>query len=137
MPAGVEILARRYRCRACGAVIVVVPRGVLRYRHFFGAAIAWALGLFGVERRSAREVRRRTSSWRVVGATAASGWAALRRWVAAVRAGRLWPCLPGVAPSLTMRQAAAQTALALGSRAPPPWDTPPAARAFAGATHVA
>jgi hypothetical protein len=34
------LLVRRYRCRRCGAVAVVVPRGVLRRRHFGASAIA-------------------------------------------------------------------------------------------------
>jgi hypothetical protein len=132
-----EILTRRYQCRACGAVVVVLPRALLRYRHFSGAAIAWALALFGVERLPAREVRRRTSPWSVVGATSATGWAALGRWVSAVRTGRLWSSLPRAAVSLSDRLVAARTALALGSRAPPPWDAPSAVRAFVGAAHAA
>jgi hypothetical protein len=138
-PVLVEIVTRRYQCQACGAVIVVVPRGVLRYRYFSGSAIAWALALFGVERRPPPEVRRRTSPSRRVGASAASGWAALWHWVAALRAGRLWPDLlrPPSPPSVTRRHVAERAALALASRAPPPWDASLVARAFLGAAHAA
>jgi hypothetical protein len=138
-PVLVEIVTRRYQCQACGAVLVVVPRGVLRYRYFSGSAIAWALALLGVERRPPPEVRRRTSPGRRVGATAASGWAALWHWIAAVRGGRLWPGLlrQPSPPSVTRRRVAERAALALAGRAPPPWDASPAARAFIGAAQAA
>jgi hypothetical protein len=131
-PALVTIGARRFQCQDCGAVIVVVPRAMLRYRYFSGSAIAMALALFGVEGRPAAEVRRRTSPWHTVGDAACRGWITLRRWIAAARAGRL---LPGARHRVSGddRQVAGRVARAVSSRAPPPWDAPIAARAFAGA----
>jgi hypothetical protein len=63
----VVIRERRYRCRGCGALLVVVPRGVLRGRHYSASAIGLALALFGVVGMSLAEVRRRVSPWPVVG----------------------------------------------------------------------
>lgn len=76
-----EIVVRRYRCRGCGAVVTVVPRGVaprLRYRL---CAVAWALGRWwqGV---SAAQVRGEVSPFAHVGEEARRGWRSLRRWVA-------------------------------------------------------
>ena len=56
-PTTVIVAARRYRCQRCRAVIVVVPRGILPRRLFASTAIAWALWLFGVERKSPMRVR--------------------------------------------------------------------------------
>lgn len=132
-PVTAEILCRRYRCQRCGAVLVVVPRGVLPRRYFSGCAIAWALALFGVEHLPSREVRRRTSPWAVVGDAAAPSWAALARWVVAARTGHLWPHLMRPQATDTRREVAERVALALASRAPPPWNAPATVRAFAGA----
>jgi hypothetical protein len=79
-PEVTEVTVRRYRCRGCGAVVTVVPRGVaprLRYRL---RAVAWALGRWwqGV---SAAEVRREVSPFEHVGEEARRGWPSLRRWV--------------------------------------------------------
>ena len=74
-----SVLARRYRCLACGAVILVVPRGVLRRRHYGAFAVALALVLHadGV---ASPEVRRVVSPWRFVGDDARRGWRSLHRW---------------------------------------------------------
>ncbi|HEX9402352.1 MAG TPA: hypothetical protein VF912_19775, partial [Anaeromyxobacter sp.] len=42
LPELIGILVRRYRCQQCGAVVVVVPRGVLRRRLYSATAIALA-----------------------------------------------------------------------------------------------
>jgi len=44
----IAILARRYQCQPCGAVVLVVPRGILRRRLYSAGAIALALALWGV-----------------------------------------------------------------------------------------
>lgn len=49
-PVTVVIRMRRFVCRACGAVIQVVPRGVIAWRLFSAQAIALAVTLFGVHR---------------------------------------------------------------------------------------
>src|SRR5687768_17558971 len=40
-PTEITIQVRRYRCRACRAIVVVVPRGVAHARLFSLCAIAW------------------------------------------------------------------------------------------------
>ena len=131
------ITARRYRCLACGAVILVVPCGVLSRRHFSACAIAWALALFGLEGLPARTVRARASPWRVVGATAAVGWVALRRWVGAVREQRLFACVRAAPATWTCRQHAARIATTLAALASPGLrHLPLAAQAFHGAAQA-
>jgi hypothetical protein len=85
----IALVARRYQCQSCGAIVLVVPRGVVCRRLYSAAAIALALALWGVKGLAAAEVRRRVSPFAIVGATAAAGWASLRRWSRAVRTGRL------------------------------------------------
>lgn len=131
-PCLVTVDGRRYQCRICEAVIIVEPRSVLRYRHFSGSAIAMALALFGVEGTSAIEVRRRVSPWRTVGHAACRGWVTLHRWIDVARQGELLPAVRHRAAG-DDRGVAARVARAVASRAPPPWDAPIAARAFAGA----
>ena len=55
----VGVLLRRYRCRSCGAVVVVGPRGMAPGRLYGAGAIALALALWGCGGRPARQVRRR------------------------------------------------------------------------------
>jgi len=70
---------------------MVVPRGIVRRRLYSASAIALALALYGVAALAPAEVRRRVSPLRFVGATAAAGWASLRRWSRAVRASQIFP----------------------------------------------
>ena len=136
-PLMIVVTARRYLCLACGAVVLVVPCGVLPGRHFSAGAIAWALALFGVEGLPARTVRARASPWRVVGATAAAGWTSLRRWLRAVRQGRLFTGVRAAPATWTWRQLAARVATTLAARAPPGLrHTSLAAQAFHGATQA-
>lgn len=79
-PAQTEVVARRYLCRACGAVLVVVPRGVGRGYRYSLSAIAWALSLWSHAHATAAQVRARTSTQTTVGAASATCWASLRRW---------------------------------------------------------
>ncbi len=118
LPELIGLLVRRYRCLACGAVVMVVPRGVLRRRLYSASAVALALALFGSARLAPVEVRARLSPLRIVGATAASGWASLRRWSRAVRAGRLFPAVRALPAEATLRQVAARTATTLAAYAP-------------------
>lgn len=75
-----EVVSRRYRCRACAAILVVLPRGVGRGYRYTLSAIAWALALWGSERAPAAQVRARTSTALTVGASSAHRWASLPRW---------------------------------------------------------
>jgi hypothetical protein len=135
-PKLVTVHARRYAC-ACGAILMVVPSETLPRRLYTVSAVAWALALFGVELATPSQARRRTSPLDVVGATAATGWATLRRWVRAVRDRQL---LPRVRPSpgdFTDRQVAERAAMTAAALAPPSLALLEiSARAFAGATRA-
>jgi hypothetical protein len=85
------LLCRRYECQSCGAVLLVVPREVVAWRHYTAAAIAWALALWGHCRRPVAEVRRRTSTTPAPAGFGDPGrWASLRRWVTAAVRGDLF-----------------------------------------------
>ncbi|WP_428267713.1 DUF6431 domain-containing protein [Haliangium sp.] len=115
---GVLILdVRRYRCVRCGAVVTVVPRGLVPRRHFSRAAIGQALLRYGVMQESRREVRKHTNPWRVVGDAAQAGWAALGRWIAALGRGELWE-VRAMPAAFTARQRAERGAMTLVARAP-------------------
>lgn len=132
------VKTRRYRCCGCGALIEVVPAEVAPRRHYSRCAIGLALALFGVARESAAAVRRRVSPFGVVGSTAAIGWATLRRWIRAVRAGALFPGVRAVPSDWTARQAAERIAMSLAAHAPPSSAALPlAAQVFAGACATA
>ncbi len=103
---------RRYRCRCCNAVLVVVPRGVMRRRHFGAAAIALALLRFGAGARVV-EIRREVGGH---GETAA--WPTLRRWVRAGRQARLWGCVRDSPPDWGPRQVSERIAMTLVAYAP-------------------
>ena len=114
VPTVAEIQARRYRCRLCGAIVVVVPRGVARgYRYTLGA-IGLALALWAYERVPAACVRARCSTAKCVGAASATRWASLHRWTGCALA------LFGVASSHagTLRERAARIVTFVASRAP-------------------
>ena len=113
------ILLRRYLCLACGAVVVVGPSDLVPGWLFSGPAIAWALWLFGVAKRSAAEVRRRVSPWATVGATAAAGWATLRRWARAVRDRALFAVVRRCPAEWSLRQVAARAATTIAALALP------------------
>jgi hypothetical protein len=137
-PQVVTVRVRRYACR-CGAILMVVPREMLRGRLYTASAVAWALALFGVEHAAPADVRRRTSPWSVVGATAAAaGWATLRRWVRAVRALRLLSRVRPAPPDFTDRQVAERAAMTAAAHAPPSLATLAiSSRAFAGGARAA
>lgn len=133
---GVEITirVRRYVCRLCAAVILVVPLGVMGGRLFSAAAIGLALALFGVGGLAMADVRRRVSPWQRVGASAQGSWLGLRRWVGAVRSGRLFASVRGSPAGFTARQVAARAAMTLAALAPPSLaGAAIEARVFAGA----
>jgi hypothetical protein len=133
-PVLVEIQARRYRCRGCGAIVLVVPRGLVARRVFTASAIALALALFGVEAWPLPRVRAAVNPWTILGATAAAGWLAVRRWVRAVRQGRLFPRVRLDPADRTARQVAARTAHLLAALGPPLGGAALRAQVFAGAS---
>ena len=117
-PVMVDLQARRYRCVPCTAVLTVVPCSVLARRRYSAAAIAYALALWGLVLASAAEVRRQVNPAKIVGATAAAGWAMLRRWARAVKERRLFPTTP-LPPSSSWRRVAASAAAAQAGLAGP------------------
>lgn len=139
-PADIVIEARRYVCRECDSVLLVVPRGVVAWRQYTAAAIAWALALFG-EGRPVIEVRRQTSTTATpAGFGERRRWASLRRWAAAaverVLFGRAEVRQPPA--HWTSRQIAAQVARTLAAHTRPSVRCQPfAEQAFFGGLQMA
>ena len=130
-PVQVLLQLRRYRCRACRAVLMVGPRGLLRGRWYSGGAIGLALALYAQGATSAR-VRERTSPSRVVGSSAREHWVTLTRWVEAARCGDLFG-VRAPAVGFARRAVAEQVALTLAARAGRALGADLRASAFAGA----
>lgn len=107
------VTLRRYRCRACRAVLMVGPRGLLPRRWYGGGAIALSLAAYGSGETSAA-ARRRTSPFAEMGASAAERWVTLERWIEAARRGELFGV--GGLGELGRRRVAEQVALALAAR---------------------
>jgi hypothetical protein len=125
------VTLRRYRCRACKAILMVGPRGLV-VRRWYGAG-AMALALAVVARGgTSRAARAGTSPSRAVGASAAERWVTVVRWIEAARRGELF----GVAglDGLARRGVAEQVVLALAARAGRDLGVEIAASAFAGAS---
>lgn len=118
-PVEITIRVRRYVCRLCRAVIVVVPLGVIAGRLFCAAAIGLAVALFGGAKLPMGEVRRRVSPWQHVGTSAEGSWLSLRRWVHAIRAGRLFASVRASPSGCMAREIAARAAQTLAALAPP------------------
>jgi hypothetical protein len=123
------VLARRYRCLGCGAVLVVVPRGVARALRYTLDAIGYALALWGYAQKTAEQVRRAVSAATARGLSAPSQWSSLRRWAA--RGERIFgsdtPSTSG-----TLRDRAGQVATWLTARAPLPTGQVPRDAFFGG-----
>ena len=124
---------RRYACQRCTAVIVVRPRGMMRWRRYTAAAIALALWLWSVEAQTDARVRKSIGVHPTAGFSRPERWTTLRRWAAAARDGRLWRCVVGDA-GWTLRECAERAAHIVATFADPSLE--PAARAFAGAMHA-
>jgi hypothetical protein len=122
------VRARRYRCRGCSAVLVVVPRGVLARRHFAAGAIALALLRYSQGARVA-DIRRELGGQ---GDTAA--WPTMRRWARAAASVRLWKCVRASPPDWGLRRRAERAAMTLLAHAPATASTMSVdARVFIGA----
>jgi hypothetical protein len=128
------VVMRRYRCRACRAILVVGPRGLARRRWYGAGAIALALSMAARGETSAA-VRARTSPLRVVGASAAERWVTLLRWIEAARGGGIFGVpVPG---EVDRRRVAELVVLALAARAGHPLGGDLSESAFAGAAIAA
>lgn len=111
----VAIVVRRYECQNCGAVMTVVPAGMLARRQYSASSIALALHLWLELGWSDQRVRRRICAWQVRGRNA-RGWAQLYRW--ARQAASLFR-LPRMIPVVhRVDETAKRVLLALRSLAP-------------------
>ncbi|WP_437624403.1 hypothetical protein [Sorangium sp. So ce1151] len=130
--------ARRYRCLSCRAVLLVVPRGVLGRRVYSAAASSFALAFGGLALVTAAEVRRRVGPATILGDSAVTGWATLRRWARDVAQQRLFAEAHDPGPSASLPQSAARAAASLAASADPTTRARPIEhRAFSGAAHGA
>jgi hypothetical protein len=126
------VMVRRYLCLACGAVMTVVPRGVLAWRTYSLLAMAVAMALWALRGWASARVRRAVSPWREVADP--RQWGTLGRWVDAIAEGKVlsgWvrPCPPGwdrrrVAERIVMTLVAAGRVPSDLARAPVPAPVP-------------
>jgi hypothetical protein len=115
-------------------VCTVVPRGIVRRRHFGAGAIGWALFLRGYEDRPGRQIRDLVGG---MGRPEASSWVTLERWIRAVESGQMFQSR-AAPPLASPRQRAERTAMMLVSFAPPELASAPLGeQAFAGAEVIA
>jgi hypothetical protein len=112
-PETVVMRLRRYRCRACTAVLVVGPRGLVPRRQYGAGAIALAFEAYG-HGATGVVVRAQTSPSQVVGGSSAERWLTLVRWIDAARRGELFG-VTGLG-DLGRRSVAKQVALVLAGR---------------------
>jgi hypothetical protein len=107
------VTLRRYRCRACRAILVVGPRGLVVRRWYGAGAIALAFATYA-HGETSMAARTRTSPSVVVGGSAKDRWVTLVRWIEAARRGELF----GVAGlgELARRRVAEHVVLALAAR---------------------
>lgn len=76
-----ELLLRRYRCRSCGAVVRVAPRGLLTRRAYAMPTIVLALAWWALARRTTSTIRALLRPDQRVGTTAeGQRWSTLLRW---------------------------------------------------------
>lgn len=112
------VSVRRYRCRRCGGLTTVLPRGLTAPRHYSASAIGLALCLHGLRGLSVGETRRCICTWPAGFET--ERWTTLASWLAAIEQRRLFavvrPSLPGASlRSKAERAAATLCALAFTS----------------------
>ncbi len=131
-PEMVELDVRRYRCRSCEHTVTVVPRGVVGRRHYRASAIALACWLWSFGGLSLGHTRAQVAP----GRTDEPGWAAVRRWLRAVGAGRLFASVRASPDGFTPRQRAERLAATMMALAPSSSGSPQE-RLFAGAALAA
>ncbi len=105
------ILVRRYRCRFCGGLTTVLPRGLTARRHYSASAIGLSLCLYGMRRLSVGATRQRVCTWPIGFET--ERWTTLPGWIAAVEEGRLFPAVRPCPSSFTIRERAERAAATL------------------------
>jgi hypothetical protein len=132
-PGVYALVVRRYECQRCGAVMTVVPRGVLAGRQYSGPSIALALHLWLVMGLADRCVRYRVCAWRRQG-RGSRGWAQLYRWARHVAS--LF-ALPRPTATTSPGEAARHVLAALCALAPLGLSTAPSAQqVFEGAARM-
>jgi hypothetical protein len=94
---------------------MVLPRGLVACRHYSAEAIGLAMVLYGLLGLTCVQTRERISPYKRVGDTAASGWAALGRWVRAIDHGRLFKAIRPCPSHWTLRQRAERVATSLAA----------------------
>jgi hypothetical protein len=75
------VACQRYLCTSCGAVVMVVPRGIEPRRHYGRAAICLALALWALAGQPTPVVRTRVCAW--PGRETTTSLRTLARWGAA------------------------------------------------------
>ena len=130
----VTVVTRRYRCRACGAVIAVVPQGIAARRHFSAGAIGLGLLLYAVLRVPTGELAMRIGLW----GRGLSAWRTVVRWMQAIDRGALLARarLRRAPSDWPPRSRAERAAMALASLCPDS-ACPLATRVFVGAALAA
>lgn len=124
-PTWIVIACRRYLCTSCGAILTVVPRGVVPRRHYGHAAIAMALTLWAITHEPEADIRRRVCA-RQISDESPARWPTLTRWARAARDAL-------GAAALSLKDAAARAAQIAIGRAPPELRRAPRwAQAYAG-----
>ena len=137
-PVGLSVLCRRYQCQACGALLLVVPCGVARRKHYALSAMAWAVALLGVAGWTYKAVRQAVSVWPLPNGDVVSTWKSLRRWIADIARGELFAGLPAGPAGASARQIAERAAMAIAGHAPPTGRGLPVPHlAFLGSVHMA
>lgn len=132
-PAVYALDVRRYECQRCGAVMTVVPAGMLAGRQYSASSIALALHLWVTMGLSDQVVRGRLCAWRRRGRSA-RGWAQLYRWCR--QAVSLF-ALPRPIPSGSVRMVVRHVLTTLGALAPTALSSAPTARqVFEGAART-
>ena len=131
------VQARRYRCRRCEGICMVVPAEMLPWRLYSASAIALALALFGALRLSPATIRARVSPWKIVGTSAARRWVTLLRWTDAVAERRLFGRVRPAPPRWARRRVAERAASTIAGHAPPSPERPLEEQAFLGAARAA
>lgn len=114
-PETLVLRVRRYRCRLCGGLTTVLPRGLAARRHYSASAIGLALFLHGMQGLSTGETRRRICTWRSGFET--ERWTTLPSWVGAIAAGRLFARVRPSPTQASLRQRAERAAATLCSLA--------------------
>ncbi|MCP4202698.1 MAG: hypothetical protein GY769_12275 [bacterium] len=85
-PGFVDVTCRRYRCRSCKALCLVVPAGIVSGRRYLWPTIALALCAWSVGQIQALKIREKLSPFAILGASV-TGWASLKRWARAYGVG--------------------------------------------------